>query len=109
MLAYFGYLESALGPLMSFLGADLHFSYSLVGLHFSAFAAGIILAGLIGDRVMQRAGTWATFWGGGAGMGLGALALVLGRHVIVTLAGVAVMGLLGTLLLVSLQAVLSYH
>jgi MFS family permease len=109
MLAYFGYLESALGPLMSFLGADLHFSYSLVGLHFSAFAIGTILAGLISARLMRSAGTRVTFWGGGAGMGLGALALVIGRSSVLTLAGVAVMGLLGTLLLVTLQAVLSDH
>lgn len=109
MLAYFGYLESALGPLMSFLRGELHFSYSLAGLHFSAFAAGVMLSGLVGDRVILRFGTWASFWGGGAGMGLGALALIIGRDSVVTLAGVAVMGLLGTLLLATLQAVLSDH
>ncbi len=109
MLAYFGYLESALGPLMAFLGADLHFSYSLVGWHFSAFAAGVILAGLLSDRIIRWVGPRVTFWGGGAGMGLGALTLVVGHNSPVTLSGVAVMGLLGTLLLVTLQAVLSDH
>lgn len=109
MLAYFGYLESALGPLMSFLGAELHFSYSIIGLHFSAFAAGTMVAGLLSDRVLRRVGPRMAFWGGAAGMGVGAIALVVGRDISLTLGGVAVMGLLGTLLLVTLQAVLSDH
>ncbi len=107
LLGYFGYLQAVLGPLMPFLRRDLHLSYSAGGLHFSAFAAGMIVAGLSGNRITERLGRPAVFWGGAAGMALGACGLLVGRQVALTIAGAGVMGLLGTLLLVTIQAALS--
>lgn len=52
-LAAFTYLQAILGPLMPFLRSELHLSYTLGGLHLSAFAAGMIAAGLTGDRLLQ--------------------------------------------------------
>ncbi|MEP7291141.1 MAG: hypothetical protein ABI835_05130 [Chloroflexota bacterium] len=60
MLAYYAYMISALGPLMPFLRVELNLSYSVAALHLSAFAVGMILAGLTADRAVRRA------WGGGS-------------------------------------------
>lgn len=109
MLAYYAYLQAALGPLMPFLGAELNLNYTVRGYHLSGFAVGMILAGLTADRAARRFGRRAVFWGGGAGMGLGALMLALGGAVPVTVAGAFVMGFIGTYLLVMVQSTLSAH
>ena len=99
MLAYYAYFMAILGPLMPFLRAELNLNYTLAGLHFSAFALGMVLAGVTGDRFARRWGRWPVFWGGGAGMAAGALCLVLGRQVAITVAGAFIMGWLGAFLL----------
>ena len=109
MLAYFAYLQAALGPAMSFLRSELNLSYTLGGLHLSAFALGMIGAGLSGAALAARLGRRTLFWGGAAGMGVGALLLVLGHHPAATLAAVLLMGYLGTLLLIMVQATLADH
>ena len=40
LLAFYTFLEAALGPLMPFLRAELALNYTCGGLHFSAFALG---------------------------------------------------------------------
>ncbi len=107
MLAYYAYLQAALGPLMPFLRAELNLSYTAGGLHLSAFALGMILAGLTGDRIARRWGRRFVFWSGGIGMAAGALGLVWGSHVIMTISGTLIMGSVGSLLLVMIQATLS--
>ena len=56
MLGFYNYLLSGLGPLMPSLREELGLSYTIASLHFSAFAVGMILAGLVGDRVVRRYG-----------------------------------------------------
>ena len=43
MLAYFAYLQAVLGPLVPFLRDELHLSYTVSGLHLSAFSIGMVL------------------------------------------------------------------
>jgi MFS family permease len=62
MLGFYNYLLSGLGPLMPSLREDLGLSYTIASLHFSAFAVGMILAGLIGDRVVRRIERRTVFW-----------------------------------------------
>ncbi len=107
MLAYFAYQQATLGPLMPFLRDELKLNYTITGLHLSAFALGMTLAGLVGDAVVRRWGRRRAFWGGGAGMALGAIAFVLGRHPALTIAAALLMGAPGTLLLITVQATLS--
>ncbi len=109
MLAYYAYAMAILGPLMPFLRAELNFSYTVAGLHGSAFALGMIVAGLLGDRLAQQWGRRVVFWGGGAGMAAGAVILAGGDRVLLTLAGALLMGGLGSFLLVMIQASLSDH
>jgi MFS family permease len=54
MLGYFAYLQAALGPAVPFLRAELGLSYTIAGLHFSALAIGMILAGLTGAELAAR-------------------------------------------------------
>ncbi len=107
MLGFYAYLEAALGPLMPFLRSELHLSYTVGSLHFSAFALGTILGGLGSDRVLRRWGRGFAFWGGAAGMAAGAIVLVLGQVAALTIAGAFLMGALGVLLLVTIQATLA--
>jgi MFS family permease len=109
MLAYFAYYQAAIGPIMPFLRTEMDLSYTVGGFHFSAFALGAFLAGLSGDRFARRFGRRAVFWGGAMGMSAGALWFVLAHQVSQTIAAALLMGFLGTLLLVVIQASLSDH
>ncbi len=107
MLAYYAFTQAALGPLMPFLRSELHLSYTVTGFHLSAFALGMIVAGLTTDRLAQRWGRWVVFWGGGLGMALGAVGLILSSQAMLTIASIFGMGFLGTLFLVLIQTILS--
>ncbi len=107
MLGFFNYLLSGLGPLMPFLRQELNLSYTVASLHFSAFAIGMIVAGLVGDRIVARFGRWATFWAGAAGLSVGAVTLTLFRHPALTVGSVLLMGSVGSLALVLIPAVLA--
>lgn len=109
LLGYFAYLQASLGPLMPFLRSELRLSYAEGGLHLSAFAGGMIVAGLSAAALVQRMGRRAVLWGGAIGMGGGALLLMGGGHIGITLSAALAMGYFGTLLLVMIQATLSDH
>lgn len=109
MLGYYAYLQAALGPLMPFLRDEIGLNYTVTGLHLSAFALGMTVAGLTGERAAARFGRSRVFWGGGAGMALGALMLALGRSAAITIPATFIMGLIGSYLLVMIQAGLADH
>ena len=99
LLGYYSYLINALGPAMPFLRGDLHLSHTWGSLHSSAFALGMIGAGLSADRLARRWGRAFALRVGIAGMACGTLLFVLGRTPAFTLPGALAMGALGTLLL----------
>jgi fucose permease len=107
MLAYYAYFQASFGPFLPFLRGELNMNYTVAGLHTSAFAVGMIVAGLTGERLAGRLGRRRVFWGGGASMALGALMVVLGRHPMVTIASTLFMSITGSFLLVMIQATLS--
>lgn len=107
MLAYYAYGQSSLGPIVPFLRDELRLNYTVSAFHLSAFAVGMMLSGLTADRFAQRWGRRVVFWGGGAGMAVGAVLLTLGQNVIVTITSSFIMGFIGSLLLVMIQATLS--
>ena len=109
MLGYFAFLEAVLGPLMPFIRGELHLNYLLASLHFSAFALGAMAMGTVGDRLTRWWGRRASFWGGGVGMAAGAALLALSPSAMGTIAGALLMGLLGNLLLITIQAALADH
>lgn len=108
-LGYYAYLLNGLGPATPFLRNDLGLSYTLSSLHFSAFAAGILVAGASSSAITRAIGRRRTFWLGAWGMAAGTLLLLIGRHPAVTIAGALSMGTLGSLLLVTIPAALADH
>lgn len=109
MLGYFAFLEAILGPLMPFIRGDLRLSYTLASLHFSAFALGSVLMGAIADRLTHWWGRRASYWGGGFGMAAGTLLFAASPLVVGTILGAFLMGLLGGLILITIQAALAEH
>jgi MFS family permease len=107
MLGYYSYTQASLGPILPFLGTELKIQYTEQGLHSSAFALGMILAGLSASRLAQRVDRRIIFWAGGAGMSLFAILLTLGRQSVITIACAFFMAYLGSFLLVMIQATLS--
>src|SRR5215212_5172883 len=107
MLGFYNYLLSGLGPLMPSLREELGLSYTIASLHFSAFAVGMILAGLIGDRVVRRYGRRTVFWTGAAGLVAGAVALTVFHIPVLTIGSVLLMGGVGSLVLILIPAVLA--
>ncbi len=107
LLACFTYLQAILGPMMPFLRTELNLSFTMGGLHLSAFAVGMILAGVIGVRVLALLGRQLVFWGGAMGMAGGAFFLAVDGHVLVTLVATLAMGTFGALMLVTIQATLA--
>jgi MFS family permease len=107
MLGYFAFFDAILGPLMPFIRGDLRLSYTLASLHFSAFALGAVAMGTLADRITSRVGRRGAFWGGGIGMAAGALLVALSPVAAGTILGALLMGMLGSLLLITIQAALA--
>src|SRR5262245_41001659 len=107
LYALFAYLLNALGASTERLRADLGVSQAVVGLHATAFAAGLVVGGLTGDRVSGRLGRGPTVMAGAAGMAAGVVLLAAGRIAPATLGGALLMGLSGSLLLVVAPAYLA--
>lgn len=107
LLGYYAYLQAALGPVMPFLRNDLHINHTVGSLHVSAFALGMIVAGMMGDRLARRFGRRRIFWGGAVGMALGAVCLALARTAALTIPAALLMGALGSLLLILIQSTLA--
>jgi fucose permease len=107
LLGCFAYLQAALGPLVPLLRADLRVSYTVAGLHLSAFAAGSLAGGLAAERAVSAKGRRWTLWAGSLGMAAGALGLAAGRSPLVTVASCLVMGTTGGVVVVVVQSSLA--
>ena len=107
VLAFYSYFLNALGPVTPFLRAELHLSYTTAGWHFTAFAIGILLAGLLGARLVARVGRWQARWIGVGGITAGCLLLVTGRHPLITVGGTLLMGAVGSFILAIVVSSLS--
>lgn len=107
MLAFFAYMLATLGPLMPFLRAELGLNYTVAAYHLSAFAVGMVIAGLTGDRFARRWGRRAVFWVGGAGLTIGGVLLTVGQVAPLTIGSVFLMGLLGSYIGVMVPAILT--
>src|ERR1051325_11681003 len=98
-LAFYGYFLNVLGPITPFLKDELHLSYTVSSLHFTAFAVGILLIGIGGHLVIQRIGRQRSLWMGLFGMSLSAIVLLAGKNPMITIGASFLMGLIGSLIL----------
>jgi fucose permease len=107
LLAFYGYYINGIGPVTPFLKDEMHLSYTVGSLHYSAFAVGILAVGLAGHLVIRRVGRWRALWIGAAGLSFGALALIAGQNPVVTVGASFLMGCIGSLILAVVPAALS--
>ncbi len=107
MLAIYGYFLNIIGPITPFLKDELSLSYTVSSLHFSAFAAGMIAVGLIGNSLIERIGRWNALWLAAFGMSGFALLLIGGQAPALTISAAFLMGLIGSLILAVVPSVLS--
>jgi fucose permease len=107
LLAFYGYFLNILGPITPFLKEELKLSYTVSSLHFTAFAVGILLIGLGGHILIRRVGRWYALWIGAFGISVSALILLVGQSPVITIGASFCMGLVGSLILVIVPAVLS--
>ena len=91
MLAYIGFSQSILGPLMPFLRTELGLNYTLGGFLPATLAIGLILSGLFGDWLARHRSRRGVFWSGA--IGLGASVVLLGWSHSFELALIAVLGM----------------
>ena len=77
LTGFYIYAVNVQGNVVPFLQAEFALSYRAVSLHSSAIALGIILVGLVGDRVAAALGRRRTLWLGIAGLAGGSLLLCL--------------------------------
>lgn len=107
LTGYFVYMQASLGPVVPFLREELGLDYGVAGLHFGTFALGVVLTGALADRPVRLLGRRVALWSGAFGMAMGATVLAAGGSATATLSGVLLMGLWGSLLLMTAQATLS--
>jgi predicted MFS family arabinose efflux permease len=107
MLAYIGFSQSILGPLMPFLRTELHLNYTLGGLLPATLATGLILSGLISDGLARRWSRRTVFWLGSLGLATGVILLALSHRFESALVAVLAMGTCSSLTQVMIQAILS--
>lgn len=107
MLAFYSYYLNILGPMTPFLKAELKLSYTVSSLHFTAFALGMLIIGLVGHLVTAWIGRGRSFWVGALGLSLGALLLISGKNPVMTIGAAFLMGLVGSLILIIVSSGLS--
>lgn len=109
LLGFYAYVIATIGPIMPFVREKLSLNYTTTGLHITAFALGMVIAGLIGAAVVHRLGRKRVFWGGGLGMCIGGVLFMVGQAAPITILGCFMMGCLGSFMLVMIQATLTDH
>jgi len=103
-MTYLLFIESSLGPIMPSLRAQMGMSYTVASLHFSAPAFAGMMTGWFGDKLARRLGRRRTFWLGVLGIMGGALLLVTGQWIPMTIAGALLIGGFGALIAIVMQA-----
>jgi predicted MFS family arabinose efflux permease len=106
-LAGYAFWLYAFGPALALLQAELHFSYTMLGVYSALWSAGAALAGLSFAGLARRLSRAALLWYSAAGAAAGAGLFAAARTVPLTLLGAAVLGCAGTTVLICTQAILS--
>lgn len=107
LLGYYGYLQASLGAVVPFIRKELHLNLTQTGWHFTAFALGMVIAGLTADALSRRFGKRSLFWGGGAGMALATFVLTQAATLLISVLACFFMGLMGTFLMIMIQSLLN--
>lgn len=106
LLSLYVFMLNVPGPVTNYLKDEFTMSYTLSSLHFSAFAAGVLVTGLFGAYFIPRFPRQKVLAFGALGLGIGGMILAFGRSPAVTIAGIFLMGCIGTLILSIYPAIL---
>ena len=107
MLAYIGFTQSMLGPLMPSLRSELSLNYTLGGFLPATLAIGLILSGLFSDWFARLWSRRVVFWMGGICLAACVVALGASRQFELVLVAVLGMGFGSSLTQVMIQALLA--
>jgi fucose permease len=113
LTGFYLYAINVQGNVVPFLQAEFALSYRAVSLHSSAIAAGVILVGLLGDRVAAFLGRRRTLWLAVAGLAGGSILLCaappppFGQLPWASIGACFLMGALGALIPALLPALLA--
>ena len=107
MIGNYCYLAAGMGPAMNLLSSELHLSYSVSALHFSAWSLGVLCAGTLGERVMRKFGKPSTAWMAGTALCGGILIFLSGVHPIVTILGSLICGFNGSIMCQTLCTIMA--
>ncbi len=107
MLSCFAYVLNVAGPAVTYLRDEFNLSFTEGGLHTSALALGMVMMGLLGQFILRRLPAWKALGLGGIGLGVGGLIFVMGNQPILTLAGLFLMGAIGSLIVSTNPAILA--
>jgi len=91
-LSLAGYLLYGFGYIVPLLRRDLGLSESIAGLHASAIALGIILSGVVGERLVRRLGADTIARAAVLGIGAASLVVAVAPHPAVTLGAAMAFG-----------------
>ncbi len=103
-LSFYGFLLNILGPVTPYLRDEFKISYSTAGFVFSAFAIGMLISGLFGERLQNRWGYLRTLWYSAFGMAAGCLVFLSGQTAATAILGTFLMGTLGTTIVSSVNS-----
>ncbi|HNW95420.1 MAG TPA: MFS transporter [Anaerolineaceae bacterium] len=106
LLSLYVFMLNVPGPITNYLKDEFAMSYTLSSLHFSAFAAGVLVTGLLGAYFIPRFPRWKVMAFGALGLGVGGIILAFGQAPAVTILGIFLMGCIGTLILSIYPAIL---
>jgi MFS family permease len=106
-IAAYAFWLYAFGPALALLRAELHFSYTLVGVYSALWSAGAVVTGFGFARLARRLPRATLLWSSAAVTTAGAGLFAAARTVPLTMLGAAVLGVAGTTLLTCAQAVMS--
>jgi MFS family permease len=107
LLGYFTYLISIQGNILPFLKVELDLSYGAVSLHTSAIAAGVIVVGLIGERVVRRFGRRLMLVASVTGSAVAVLLLTLAAATWASIGASFLFGMIGGFIPAMVPAILS--
>lgn len=107
LLGFFTFLLNIQGNILPFLKRELEIGYGVTALHSSAIAVGMIITGLLGERVIARIGRRRTLSLGGLGAALGAVLLCLAPTAWASIAACFVLGAAGSLVPTVVPAMLA--
>lgn len=102
-----GFLLNGLGSTLPFLQRELGVARVEVAWYPTMLALGLVLVGLVGDRVVRKVGRRPAFWFALASLGSGSLLLASALSGVISSIGAGIMGIGGALIVLVVPAVLS--